>query len=262
MTAPPPLAGKHAVVTGGARGIGRAVAARLAAMGATLTILGRDEAALTVAASALGATTRCDWRACDVGDGDAVARTFAAIDGAGQGIAILVNNAGVAKSAKFAATEPALWDEMLRINLSGVYHCTRAALPALLAAERGRVVNVASVAGLVGHPYIVAYCASKHGVIGLTRALALELAATGVTVNAVCPGYTETDMVRDAVANIAAKTGKSSVTARAALEARNPQGRLVTPDEVAAAVGWLCLPESQAITGQAIAVAGGEVLVG
>jgi NAD(P)-dependent dehydrogenase (short-subunit alcohol dehydrogenase family) len=254
-----PLAGAHAVVTGGARGIGRAIAARLGALGATLTLVGRDEAALAVAASALGATTRCDWRACDVGDGAAVTRTFAAIAGGGQGIAILVNNAGAAKSAKFAATEPALWDEMLRTNLTGVYHCTRAALPSLAAAAHGRVVNVASTAGLRGYPYVAAYCAAKHGVVGLTRALAAELAPTRVTVNAVCPGYTDTDLVRDAVANIVAKTGQTADAARAALAARNPQGRLVTPDEVAGAVAWLCLPESQAITGEALAVAGGEV---
>ncbi len=148
---------------------------------------------------------------------------------------------------------------MLRVNLTGTYHCTQAALPALLEAPCGRVVNVASTAGLVGYPYVTAYCAAKHGVIGLTRALAQELAATRVTVNAVCPGYTDTDMVGDAVANITAKTGRSAEEARASLAARNPQRRLVTPEEVAAAVGWLCLPESAAITGQALSVSGGEV---
>ena len=260
MNGEAPLAGMHAVITGGARGIGRAIAARLGALGATLTLIGRDEAALAVASSALGATTRCSWRACDVADGEAVARTFAAL--AQEGIAVLVNNAGAAKSAKFLATSPALWDEMLATNLTGVYHCTRAALPTLQSAAHGRIVNVASTAGLVGYPYVAAYCAAKHGVIGLTRALALELAASRVTVNAVCPGYTDTDLVREAITNIVTKTGMSADAARATLAGHNPQGRLVTPDEVAATVAWLCLPESQAITGQAIAVAGGEVATG
>jgi len=146
-----------------------------------------------------------------------------------------------------------------RVNLTGTYLCTRAALPALLEAPAGRIVNVASTAGLAGAPYVTAYCASKHGVVGLTRALALELAATRVTVNAVCPGYTETDMVRDAITNIAERTGKSEAEARAALTSRNPQRRLVQPEEVAALVGWLCLPEAQSITGQAWPVAGGEL---
>jgi len=256
MTAAQPLAGMHAVVTGGGRGIGRAIAARLATLGATLTLLGRDADRLAAAAAELPG---CDALACDVGDATAVRAVFATLAERGRGLAIVVNNAGAARSAKFAATDTALWDEMLRVNLTGTYHCTQAALPALLAAPCGRVVNVASTAGLVGYPYVTAYCAAKHGVVGMTRALAQELAATRVTVNAVCPGYTDTDMVGDAVATITAKTGRSAEEARASLAARNPQRRLVTPEEVAAAVGWLCLPESAAITGQALSVSGGEV---
>jgi 3-hydroxybutyrate dehydrogenase len=149
---------------------------------------------------------------------------------------------------------------MLAVNLGGTFHCTQAALPGMLDAGWGRIVNVASTAGLTGYGYVSAYCAAKHGVIGLTRALALELAAKGITVNAVCPGYTETDIVEDAVANIVAKTGRSAEQARAELAARNPQKRMVQPEEVASAVAWLCLPQSAAMNGQAIAVAGGEVM--
>jgi NAD(P)-dependent dehydrogenase (short-subunit alcohol dehydrogenase family) len=173
---------------------------------------------------------------------------------------ILVNNAGQAESAPLAKTDLALWQRMLAANLTGTFLCTREALPEMAARGAGRVVNVASTAGLVGYAYVAAYCAAKHGVVGLTRAAALECAKTGVTVNAVCPGYTETDIVAAAVANIVAKTGKSEAEARAALVARNPQGRMVQPAEVAAAVLWLCLPAAASVTGQAIAVAGGEVM--
>ena len=255
-----PLEGRHAIVTGGNRGIGRAIAARLVADGASVSVVGRDEARLAATAAELGA--RCDWHVADVGDGASIDRALARIADMHPDVAILVNNAGVAHSAKFAATDDALWDEMLRVNLTGVFRCTRAALPAISAAAHGRIVNVASTAGLVGYPYVSAYCAAKHGVIGFTRALALELAASRVTVNAVCPGYTDTELVDRAVAKIVSKTGRTAVEARAELASRNPQRRLVDPEEVAATVAWLCLPESQSITGQAIAVAGGEVLTG
>jgi NAD(P)-dependent dehydrogenase (short-subunit alcohol dehydrogenase family) len=257
-----PLAGQHAVITGGGRGIGLAIARELASFGASLSLVGRDRARLFEAIQSLPGGTVCDAHACDVTDTAAVGRAFEAIARAGHKVAILVNNAGTARSAKLAATDDALWQQMLAVNLTGTFACTRAALPALLEAPAGRVVNVASTAGLIGYPYIAAYCAAKHGVIGLTRALALELAGTRVTVNAVCPGYTDTDMVGDAVANIVAKTGKRAEEARAALAAHNPQKRLIAPDEVASAVAWLCLPASRSITGQAIAVAGGEVTVG
>lgn len=251
-----PLSGRHAVVTGGNRGIGRAIAARLVADGASVTLIGRDEATLDATARELG----CDRHVADVADARAVEAAFAAIVAQHRHLAILVNNAGVAHSAKFAATDEALWDQMMQVNLYGVFRCTRAALASITEAGHGRIVNVASTAGLIAYPYVSAYCAAKHGVVGFTRALALELATTGVTVNAVCPGYTDTDLVSRAVAKIVAKTGRSEDNARAELASRNPQRRLVTPDEVASTVAWLCLPESQSINGQAIAIAGGEVM--
>lgn len=175
-------------------------------------------------------------------------------------VQILVNSAGSASSAPFLKTDVDLWRQMMSVNLDGTFYCVQAALPGMLAAEWGRIVNVASTAGLIGYAYVTAYCAAKHGVIGFTRALALELATKGVTVNAVCPGYTDTDMVKKAVANIVAKTGRTPQQARSELAARNPQKRLVQPEEVANAVAWLCLPGSEAVTGQAITVAGGEVM--
>jgi NAD(P)-dependent dehydrogenase (short-subunit alcohol dehydrogenase family) len=257
-----PLAGQHALVTGGGSGIGFAIAKRLADLGASLTLLGRTIDRLEAAAEALEETTRCDLVQADVGDAGAARRAFEALDERGHTLRILINNAGVARSARFAETEGQLWDEMLRVNLTGAFQCIRAALPRILAAGGGRIVTVASTAGLIGYPYVSAYCAAKHGVIGLTRALAAEYATRGVTFNAVCPGYTDTDMTRRTVENIMAKTARPEDDARAALTAHNPQQRLVTADEVAATVAWLCLPESAAINGQAISVSGGEVMVG
>ena len=157
-------------------------------------------------------------------------------------------------------TDSNLWRRMMTVNLDGTFHCIQAALPGMLDAGWGRIVNIASTAGLTGYAYVSAYCAAKHGVIGLTRALALEVAAKGVTVNAVCPGFTDTDMLKESLANIVAKTGRTPEATRAELAARNPQKRFIQPEEVANAVTWLCLPGSEAITGQTIAVAGGEVM--
>jgi NAD(P)-dependent dehydrogenase (short-subunit alcohol dehydrogenase family) len=255
-----PLADQHAIVTGGGRGIGAAIAAALAGEGATVSVLGRDGGRLAAQVEALGGSSRAQAVTVDVADEASVREAFVAIHGRFGRVDILVNNAGQAESASFARTDPALWQRMLAVNLTGTYLCTRAALPEMVARGAGRIVNVASTAGLVGYAYVAAYCAAKHGVVGLTRALALECAKSGVTVNAVCPGYTETDLVRDAVAGIMQKTGRSEAEARAALVARNPQARTVQPAEVANAVLWLCRPGSEAITGQAIAVAGGEVM--
>ncbi|WP_179966250.1 SDR family NAD(P)-dependent oxidoreductase [Massilia putida] len=248
------LSGKHAVVTGASRGIGLAIARALRDHGARVTLMARDAAALAAAAADLGGGTA--WQTADVTDAASVDDAFAragAVD-------ILVNNAGQAASAPFSRTDAALWQRMLDANLSGAYHCIQAALPGMLDAGWGRIVNVASTAGLTGYRYVAAYCAAKHGLVGLTRALALEVAVKGVTVNAVCPGFTETDIVLDAVATIVRKTGRSEEQARTELAAANPQGRLVRPDEVAHAVAWLCMPAASAMNGQAVAVAGGEVM--
>jgi 3-hydroxybutyrate dehydrogenase len=254
------LDGRHALVTGGARGIGAAIVQALLRQGARVTILGRNESALRQAAQSLAASGEVRHVRGDVADRASVTQAFMQAAAEFGRIDILINNAGQAASAPFGKTDDALWQQMLAVNLGGTFHCTQAALPGMLDAGWGRIVNVASTAGLTGYGYVSAYCAAKHGVIGLTRALALELAAKGITVNAVCPGYTETDIVEDAVANIVAKTGRSAEQARAELAARNPQKRMVQPEEVASAVAWLCLPQSAAMNGQAIAVAGGEVM--
>lgn len=257
-----PLAGRHALVTGGARGIGLACARALLARGARVTLLGRDGAALDSAVGGLASLGQAQAVSADIADETSVRHAFAQAEAAFGPVHILVNNAGQAVSQKFERTDAALWQNMLAVNLTGTFHCVQAALPGMLAAGWGRVINVASTAGLIGYAYVSAYCAAKHGVIGLTRSLALETASKGVTVNAVCPGYTETDIVRGAVANIVDKTGMTPDAARAKLAERNPQGRLVQPEEVAETVAWLALPASASINGQAIAVDGGEVMTG
>lgn len=256
---PQPLAGRHALVTGAARGIGLSCARALLARGAAVTLLGRDAAALRAAADGLGLSDRVAVASADVADPAAVQEAFAQAAQRHGPIHVLVNNAGQAVSQRFDRTDAALWQSMLDVNLGGTFHCMQAALPGMLEQGWGRIINVASTAGLVGYAYVSAYCAAKHGVIGLTRAVALETARKGVTVNAVCPGYTETDIVRVAVSNIMQKTGMGEADARAKLAERNPQGRLVDPDEVAETVAWLALPASASINGQAIAVDGGEV---
>ena len=254
------FAGKHALVTGGARGIGAAIARQLLEAGARVSLVGRSESALASAVAELRELGEVDGFSADVAQGDSVKRAFDQARERFGSIDILVNNAGQAASAPFLKTDEAIWQLMLAVNLTGTFLCTREALPDMLAAKWGRVVNVASTAGLTGYGYVAAYCAAKHGVIGLTRSLALEVATKGITVNAVCPGYTETDIVRDGVANIVAKTGRTEEQAHAELAAGNPQKRLVQPIEVAGTVLWLCLPASGAMNGQSLAVAGGEVM--
>lgn len=252
-----PLKGRHAVITGGGKGIGAAIAARLAAEGACITLMGRDAERLAATARDLD---NAQAVTLDVTDEAAVDRAFAgAVEGMGP-VSILVNNAGAVQSMPFRKMDSAHWRAMLQVNLTGAFYCAKAVVGSMEQAGWGRIVSIASTAGLKGYAYVAAYCAAKHGLIGLTRALALELAQKKITVNAVCPGYTDTDIVAHSVETLIKKTGRSPAQALDDLTAANPQGRLVHPEEVAATVAWLCSPESAAITGQSIAVAGGEVM--
>ena len=246
------MKGRHALITGAGRGIGAAITRNLAAQGAVLTLVGRQPEPLQQLAAELGA----QWRLCDVSDAAAVNALFAALPPQH----ILVNNAGQALSQPLERTDDDLWQQMLAVNLSGSFHCLRAALPGMKGAGWGRVVNIASTAAQRGYAYVAAYCAAKHGVLGLTRAAALELAGKNITVNAVCPGFTETDLLQASIENIVAKTGRSPEQARADLAKGNPQGRLIQPEEVASTVAWLCSEGAAGITGQAISVSGGEVM--
>lgn len=251
----------HALVTGAGSGIGAATAIALANAGVRVSIAGRRVDALKATATSLGKQAGAVV-SIDVTDEAAVTKGVAEIEAAAGPIDILVNNAGKAGSAPFDKTNAALWADMLASNLSSVFLVTHTVLPGMAQRGRGRVINVASTAGLTGYAYVSAYVAAKHGVIGLTRSLALEYARRGVTVNAVCPGYTDTPLVADAAANIVAKTGRSEQEARAALAKVNPMQRLVTPEEVADSILWLASEGASSINGQAVAVAGGEVFTG
>jgi NAD(P)-dependent dehydrogenase (short-subunit alcohol dehydrogenase family) len=248
--------GKHAFVTGGGSGIGLAIARLLADAGWQVTIGGRNKAKLDAAA---GATKPIRTEVMDVTDPEAVQSAFGKAVAANGTVQLLVNNAGGVMSAPFEKLTPSAWRESLELNVMGTVHCTRAVLPEMKRGGWGRIVNIASTAGLTGYRYVSAYVAAKHAVVGLTKALALEVAKSGVTVNAVCPGYTDTEIIASAVRKIAGASNRSEDEARATFVSANPQGRLVKPEEVAAAVLWLASDGAAAVNGIALPIAGGEV---
>jgi NAD(P)-dependent dehydrogenase (short-subunit alcohol dehydrogenase family) len=249
-----PLAGRRALVTGGGSGIGAAITRALDRAGAEVSVLGRRRPPLLENLASLSQPGEA--LVADVTDPASLEAACARVGP----LDILINNAGAAESAPFERTDAVLLERMLSVNLVGAFEVTRRLLPSLRAAAAGRIVNIASTAALKGYPYVTAYAAAKHGLLGFTRALAVELAGTPITANAVCPGFTETDLLEHSVATIQAATGRSASEARARLAASNPQRRLIAPEEVAHAVLWLCSEAARGITGQAIVVAGGEVM--
>ena len=250
--------GRHVLVTGASRGIGWAIAGRFAAHGARLSLAGRDTTLLDQRRAALGGPHAAFT--ADLTDPAAAATMVQQAVAAHGPVDILINNAGFGASQAFAKMTAEHWDRMLAVNLSSVFHVTRATVDSMLPRQRGRIINIASTAGLTGYAYVAAYVAAKHGVVGLTRALAREFATQGITVNAVCPGYVDTEMTATTIDTIVKKTGRSADEARAELAKSNPQGRLIQPQEVADAVLWLAGDAAASVTGQAIAIAGGEVM--
>jgi 3-hydroxybutyrate dehydrogenase len=252
------LSGKIALITGGGRGIGREIALTFARQGARIAVAARTTEQVEQVAAEIGNNSIA--LVCDVSDSDSVARMFSDMRERLGDADILVNNAGIAESATLVNTTDELWNRHLAINLSGTFYCTRAALPSMLKKGWGRVINVASIAAKTGAPYVSAYTASKHGVLGLTRTVALEVALKGITVNAICPGYVETEMVSRGIEQITSKTRLTAEEALDSLKKMSPQNRLVTPEEVAAIALLLASDEGRGINGQGINVDGGTVL--
>jgi NAD(P)-dependent dehydrogenase (short-subunit alcohol dehydrogenase family) len=249
------LAGKHALVTGGGTGIGAAIATTLARAGALVTICGRRQQPLQTIAEG---DSNIRAMTADVTDEASVAKLYQQAEAAGEPIDIVVANAGMAESAPAHKTSLDLWTRTLNVNLTGAFLAVRPALAGMRERGRGRVVFIASTAGLKGYAYVAPYVAAKHGVVGLARALAVETAATGITVNAVCPGFTDTPMLNQSIRHIVETTKRNEADVRADLAQRNAQARFIQPKEVADVVLWLCSDAAAAVTGQAIAVSGGE----
>lgn len=255
------LEGRHAIVTGGGRGIGAAIAGALAQRGAAVTITGRDLDSLRSTARQIEAVhgVTVVALACDVTDEEQVSNAFSTAQQEQGDAFILINNAGQSEGSAFLDTSRELWDRMLAVNLTGAYSCTQQVLAGMLRAREGRIVNIASTSGLKGYRNITAYCASKHGLVGLTRALAAETARAGIMVNAVCPAYTDTDMAERAVNTVVRDLNRSEEEARSIIARSVQRGTLITPAEVASTVAWLCSPDATGISGQALAIAGGQV---
>jgi NAD(P)-dependent dehydrogenase (short-subunit alcohol dehydrogenase family) len=256
----PELTGRIALVTGGGRGIGRAVALSLAAAGADVAVTARSARELEETAAAIRAIgRRAEAIVCNVAERPQVDAMVARVRTALGDPLILVNNAGIAGSAKLSDTTDEMWEQMLRVNATGAFYCTRAVLPLMLEAKWGRIVSMASVTAKAGAPYIAAYTASKHALLGLTRAVAAEVASRGITANAVCPGYVDTEMTDASTANIVKRTGRTEQDARKILEGFSPQGRLMTAAEVAAMTTYLCSEAAKGINGQSIIIDGGAL---